>query len=378
MRIAGFGIGFALGRSALASSGALCLAGLLGLAALGGLTACHAQPQVAPEPSKKLAKKAKKAEAAKKAEVPAEPEKFVVPFAWEAGKEEPLALTRAFLRDAITDNEEYMEHGAKFFAAFAERQSPRATVVTCADSRVHNQAWDSTPENDDFTIRNIGNQVENVEGSVEYGIDHLQTPLLLIVGHTGCGAVKAAMGDTSTLSEPIRKELEHLHVPPATPGKAENVAWAEAVIANVNNQVLFSLKRFGREVHEGKVTIVGAVYDFRNDLGQGAGKLVIVNVNGNPDPERMISFVDAVISGPQEPKKASKDSKEKEAKEKDPKEKDSKEKEPSEKKAKADPRPTSRDVASEMAKIRELTVETTGAEPAPAHVAAREAAAHEH
>jgi carbonic anhydrase len=274
-----------------------CMALLLG--------ACSkAEPQVAPEPAKKVAKKlsakakkaadAAKAAALAKIEAEREPEKFALPFAWESAKEEPLAQTRSFLRDAITDNGVYMEHGDKFFAEFADRQTPRATIVTCADSRVHNQAWDITPENDDFTIRDIGNQVENLEGSVEYGVEHLHTPLLMIVGHTGCGAVKAAMDDISKLDEPIRRELEHLQVPQATPGKDPNAAWSEAVVANVHNQVSFSLKRFSPQVHEGTLTVVGAVYDFRNDLGQGAGRLVIVNVNGNSDAERMASFVEAV------------------------------------------------------------------------------------
>lgn len=261
------------------------------------LAGCQAQPQVQPEPAKKVAKKAaaraKKAEAHKR-EPEQAPETFTVPFAWEAAKDEPLALTRSFLRDAFADNEAYMGRGDKFFAAFADKQTPRATVITCADSRVHSQAWDLTPENDDFTVRGIGNQVENVEGSVEYGVEHLHTPLLLVIGHTGCGAVKAAMGDISKLSEPIRRELEHLHVPAADASKAPDEAWAEAVVANVNNQVAFSLKRFNHQVHEGSLTVVGAVYDFRNDLGLGAGKLVIVNVNGNADPERMDSFVEAV------------------------------------------------------------------------------------
>jgi carbonic anhydrase len=266
--------------------------------------ACAAKPQVAPEPTKKVAKKASvkkldvkklaaELEAAQRAALE-ESQKFTVPFAWEAEKDEPLALTRSFLREALSDNQEYMQHGEKFFAAFAEKQTPRATIITCADSRVHAQAWDATPENDDFTIRNIGNQLENAEGSIEYGVEHLNTPLLLVIGHTGCGAVKAAMDDMSKLSEPIRKELEHLTVPAPVPGKTPELAWAEAVIANVNNQVSFGLQHFSHDVHEGKLTIVGAVYDFRNDLQQGAGRLVIVNVNGNSNPERMASFVEAV------------------------------------------------------------------------------------
>ena len=324
--------------------------------------------------------KKKKSEAVK-VQAPVELEKFVVPFAWEASKDEPLALTRAFMRDALSDNEGYMEHADKLFTASAEKQTPRATVVTCADSQVADRAWDGSPENDDFTIRDMGNQIESLEGSVEYGITTLETPLLLIIGHTGCSAVKAAMGDTSKLSAPIQKELARIKLPPPALGKPDDSAWAKAVVANVNNQVDFALRRFGPEVHEGKVTVVGAVYDLRNELGQGAGKLVIVNVNGNSDPERLTSFVEAVNGRAEEAKNDGKESKEHESKDKD-----SKEKPASEKQAKgtqSEQRPPVKDIAGEMAKIRGLSgVQVSGSEGPLAHVAAREdsheAASHEH
>jgi carbonic anhydrase len=274
--------------------------------------ACQAKEVVKAEPGAKKASKKEGAKTDKKHDAKAAPKgateladpgKFVVPFAWEAGKDEPLAQTRAFLSDVLTDNQGYMEHGDKFFAAFADKQTPRATVLTCADSRVHTTAWDVTPENDDFVIRNIGNQVENAEGSIEYGVEHLRTPLLLVVGHTGCGAVRAAMGDMSKLSAPIQSELQHIRLPKPAAAKSPEAAWAEAVIINVNNQIETALKHFGKEVQAGQLTVVGAVYDFRNDLLQGAGKLSIVNVNGNSEPERMAAFVDA-ISGKKDDKHA--------------------------------------------------------------------------
>ncbi|HYP90671.1 MAG TPA: carbonic anhydrase [Polyangiaceae bacterium] len=266
---------------------------------------CQPKQEVSAEPKKVSKKKepkegaktekAREAKAAEKAgEAEGEPGKFIVPFAYEAAKDEPLAQTRAFLGEMLQDNQDYMTHGDKFFAAFADKQTPRATVITCADSRVHTPAWDVTPENDDFMIRNIGNQVENAEGSIEYGIEHLRTPLLLVIGHTGCGAVKAAMGDTSKLSPAIQAELQHVHVPKPTAGKPPETAWAEAVIVNVNNQVETALKQFSKQVQAGQLTVVGAVLDFRNDLQQGAGKVSIVNVNGNSEPERMAAFVDAI------------------------------------------------------------------------------------
>ncbi|RYZ08233.1 MAG: hypothetical protein EOO73_09220 [Myxococcales bacterium] len=288
------------------------LAFLLSVApSLLGSAGCKPKQEVTAEP-KKVVKKDKPAAKAEKGahdakaqptegELP-DPGKFIVPFAWEAAKDEPLAQTRAFLADVLTDNQGYMEHGEKFFAEFADKQTPRATVLTCADSRVHTTAWDVTPENDDFVVRNIGNQFENAQGSLEYGIEHLRTPLLLVIGHTGCGAVKAAMGDLSKLSQPIQGELHHMHLPKAGAGKPPEAAWAEAVIANVNNQVETALKHFAKDIQAGQLTVVGAVYDFRNDLLQGAGKLSVVNVNGNSEPERMTAFVEAITGKSAEPR----------------------------------------------------------------------------
>jgi carbonic anhydrase len=56
---------------------------------------------------------------------------------------------------------------------------------------------------------------------------------------------------------------------------------------NVNEQVKFALEKFAPEVALGKLTVLGAVYDFRNDYRQGHGRLVFVNVNGTVDPAQI-------------------------------------------------------------------------------------------
>ncbi|MET0790723.1 MAG: carbonic anhydrase [Polyangiaceae bacterium] len=234
------------------------------------------------------------------------PQKYTVPFAWETSKAEPLALTRSFLKESFEDNKTYMEHGPKFFSAFADAELPRATVVTCSDSRVQPQAWDETSENDDYTVRNFGNTLAGDEGSIEYGVEILHTPLLLIVGHTGCGAVKAASGDTSKLSKGMQAQLKGLQIPRAAAGKNENQAWADGVVANVHNQVTSALKKYGKRVQSGSLTVVGAVFDFRDDLGQGPGKFVIVDVNGNGESERMEAFMAAIESEGKGSKKSAK------------------------------------------------------------------------
>jgi carbonic anhydrase len=220
--------------------------------------------------------------------------RFALPFAWEQGDNEPLAKTRGFVRELLRDNREYMKHGPQFFDAFAKAQKPRATVVACSDSRVQNAAWDNTPENDNFTVRNIGNLLPTSRGSVEYGVEHLNTPVLLIVGHTGCGAVKAAMGDKTDLSPAIRAEVEAIVIPKELQGETADSAWTAAVVANVHAQVQLGLDAFAPLVHEGRLTIIGAVYDFRNDLGKGTGRVTIIDVNGNSEEARLNAFVTAV------------------------------------------------------------------------------------
>jgi carbonic anhydrase len=244
----------------------------------------RAASAAAPAPSAAPAASAKPVE-------PSEPgTRYGVPFGWELSKDEPLARARGYLGDMLVANGENVALGKNHFAPFAEKQAPRATVVTCADSRVQANAYDATPENDAFTIRNIGNQVERAYGSVQYGLEHLHTPVLLILGHTGCGAVKAAMGKLDALEPPIQAELSGMKLPPADPKASERRAWADAVVANVHLQVDFAVTHFAQALREQRVVVVGAVYDFRNDLGRGFGRLSVVNVNGNLEPPRMRAF----------------------------------------------------------------------------------------
>lgn len=217
-------------------------------------------------------------------------------YAATLGDKQASPTAKDLMKNVVQDNREFVRtHGPAHFSHFVDGQHPRATVVTCSDSRVHTHALDAAPDGDLFMVRNIGNQVSSNEGSVEYGVHHLHTPVLLIVGHSACGAIKAASGDYSAESAPIRRELDTLQVPKGEPGMS-------SVKLNVNNQVKHAMSKFEEEVLTGKLTVVGAVYDFRNELAQGQGKLVITNVNGETDPARIAKLdlmqgMDAPASG---------------------------------------------------------------------------------
>jgi carbonic anhydrase len=257
-------------------------------------------PAAAPEAGKGEASKPDEAAPGDKKEddgAPAPPARYGVPFAWEISPEEPLAKARTFMAEALKANETFMQQGKAHFAPFADAETPRATVLTCSDSRVQAAAWDTNPENDDYTVRNLGNQLSTTLGSVEYGVDRLHTPVLLIIGHTGCEAVKAVLDKKEKGKGPLAEELAHLELPERHRHGRESEEWSlltKAVVANVDAQVADALAHFAPLVQSGELTVIGAVYDFQNEFDDGHGRLRLVNVNSNIEEARIDAFREAV------------------------------------------------------------------------------------
>jgi carbonic anhydrase len=78
----------------------------------------------------------------------------------------------------------------------AEGQHPFAVVLTCADSRVAPELVFDQSLGDLFVLRVAGNIADRaVIGSIEYAVEHLHVPLLVVIGHESCGAVAAALED---------------------------------------------------------------------------------------------------------------------------------------------------------------------------------------
>ncbi len=72
-------------------------------------------------------------------------------------------------------------------------QKPYATILTCSDSRVAPEFIFDSNVGELFVIRNAGNVVDDIVlGTIEYGVEHLGTPVLMVMGHEKCGAVTAA------------------------------------------------------------------------------------------------------------------------------------------------------------------------------------------
>lgn len=84
------------------------------------------------------------------------------------------------------------DHYAEDRLKLSEGQHPFAVVLCCSDSRVAPEILFDQQLGDLFVIRNAGNVVdEDVLGSIEYAVEHLESPLVVVLGHSSCGAVTA-------------------------------------------------------------------------------------------------------------------------------------------------------------------------------------------
>jgi carbonic anhydrase len=151
----------------------------------------------------------------------------------------------------------------KTFAARREElkggQQPFATVVCCSDSRIVPEYIFDVGLGDIFTVISAGNVVDKIGiGSVEYAVGHLHTPLLVVMGHEKCGAVKAAYHghDESNITAIVKK------LAPSIKGGDEAGELDKATVFNVK-AMMRKLKKspiVKKALDEGKLKIVGMKY----------------------------------------------------------------------------------------------------------------------
>jgi len=199
-------------------------------------------------------------------------------------------LTPDIVSQIILGNNYFTKtHPKEYFESFSVEQKPYITLVTCSDSRVPLNALLPDTSNKVFSIQNIGNQILSTAGSVDYGIYHLKTPLLLFLGHSDCGAIKAYIQGFDKETENIKHELDFLR-----PSIIENshdkdfgMLHSQIIEKNLDYQVNIAFKKYKDLIHSGDLTIMAGFYDFKGDYGKGRGDIVIVNVNKIKDTEQM-------------------------------------------------------------------------------------------
>jgi carbonic anhydrase len=178
----------------------------------------------------------------------------------------------------VEGNKRFVRGKARFptvkkeiLAGLAKAQQPYATIVGCSDSRVPPELVFDAGFGELFIVRVAGNVISpEVMGTLQYAAVHLHTPLFVILGHEGCGAVQAALAAKfegarerrriALLLKRILPGLEDLR-----PGRTAPAQLNAAVEANVR----WSMRQL-RETPEGKarmaegiLKLVGAVYELK-------------------------------------------------------------------------------------------------------------------
>jgi carbonic anhydrase len=155
------------------------------------------------------------------------------------------------------------------FTDLAKTQRPYATILGCSDSRVPPEWIFDTGLGELFVIRVAGNVLSpEIAGTLQYAGSYLETPLFVILGHEGCGAIAAALA-TKHEGEQFRSRVQLLvaailpGLPDFDPNLSPEEQASRAVESNVQwtvRQILDSPEGTAR-MAERRVKIVGAVYE---------------------------------------------------------------------------------------------------------------------
>ena len=176
---------------------------------------------------------------------------------------ELLEGNRRFIEEKLQHPHQSERHRREIVAG----QNPAAVIIGCSDSRVPPEIIFDTGLGDLFIVRVAGNIIDNVVlGSIEYAVEHVGVPLVMVLGHSSCGAVTATVeggepvGQIGSLAEKIQPAVTEVE------GQSGNVVdnAARANVKRVVEQLKNSAPIIAAGVNKGTVIVVGAFYDLEN------------------------------------------------------------------------------------------------------------------
>ena len=154
-------------------------------------------------------------------------------------------------------------------ATLASGQQPYATILGCSDSRVPPELVFDAGLGDLFVVRVAGNVISSeVAGTLQYAGAHLRTPLFVVLGHEGCGAVAAAL-DTRRSGALQLSRIQILvdSIIPALDGIDLDLPEARLLPLAVERNVRWTLRQIAESpegqarIREGRVKLMGGIYE---------------------------------------------------------------------------------------------------------------------
>jgi carbonic anhydrase len=152
--------------------------------------------------------------------------------------------------------------------ALAQKQTPFAALFGCADSRLSAEIIFDVGLGDFFVVRNAGQVIgETILGSLEYAVEVLGVPIILVLGHDECGAIRATIDDVegkmNASGEFIHKLVDQIR-PTVLSANAQGMHDIDDVtelhVQDTINEMLTSSHLIAEAVKSGKLAVVGANY----------------------------------------------------------------------------------------------------------------------
>jgi carbonic anhydrase len=174
----------------------------------------------------------------------------------------------------VNGSQRHPNQGADRRNAVATQQTPFAALFGCADSRLSAEIIFDVGLGDLFVVRNAGQVIaETIIGSLEYSVEVLGIPLILVLGHDECGAIRATInsiaGNLSSEGEFIHNLVSRIQPTVEAAHLAGKFEIDEITVLHIQdtiNELLTRSSLIAKAVKAGKLGVVGANY--RLDLGE--------------------------------------------------------------------------------------------------------------
>lgn len=168
----------------------------------------------------------------------------------------------------VTDKPAHVRQDFGIRTELAKEQKPFAALFGCADSRLSAEIIFDVGLGDLFVVRNAGQVIaETILGSLEYAVEVLGVPLILVLGHDECGAIRATMNSTEGQIMPKGEFIHNLVeriAPTVLAAKANGLHEIDEItdlhVRDTINEMIARSSLIAQRIESGKLAVVGANY----------------------------------------------------------------------------------------------------------------------
>ncbi|GAA3065400.1 MULTISPECIES: carbonic anhydrase [Actinomycetes] len=162
-------------------------------------------------------------------------------------------------------------------SSLTDGQHPMAVIFGCSDSRLAAEIIFDVGLGDVFVVRTAGQVIDDaVLGSLEYSVDVLEVPLIVVLGHDSCGAVTAAMESAASATTPtgfVRSLVERI-TPSVLAAQRQGLTTVNETVEEHVKQTVSRITEHSRAIYEavqdGRTAVIGVTYR----LAEGRADLV--------------------------------------------------------------------------------------------------------